>query len=409
MKPICENCFNNVPPSAKFCPKCGADLTEETDYLSSSSRGFSQTESTDIRYNSEKNFAETKSNTKGRKNLQRTSRHIDKRRNQRLGKSNNKITRNNRNLGSAYKKTSFSGVMIFVIIIFIVFIVIIIGSLFIKYDSYDKERESFDINLAAHYVIPMIFIEGGEFDFGCNNEESGNCFDDQFPKKTISIEKFYMSQFEISKADFYEFYLETDYITDSERRGWSYYWSGYEWEKETDLSWHSVRDENQQNHNEYPVTHISWNDAKAFCEWYSEKTGHNYDLPTEVQWEYAAKGGVSAKINNRPYYKYSGSDSIDDVAWHWANSSNEVQKSGIKNPNELGLFDMSGNVWEWCQDWYQAYPGNVTENISYGSIYKVARGGSFQNSEQRITNTYRARIQPDDAHSGTGFRIVRNL
>ena len=160
----------------------------------------------------------------------------------------------------------------------------------------------------------------------------------------------------------------------------------------------------------YPVEHISWTDAMAFCERLTKAerengnlpAGYEYTLPTEAQWEYAARGG-----NKRSRYRiYSGGDKINDVAWYEGNS-NESQPVGQKRANELGLYDMSGNVLEWCRDWYDAYPnGAVTYPTGpadgdglYGQ-YHVLRGGAWSWYAKSCRSAFR---QSNCNGDGSGF------
>lgn len=152
---------------------------------------------------------------------------------------------------------------------------------------------------------------------------------------------------------------------------------------------------------DYPVEDVSWDDIQTFLTKLNELTGKKYALPTEAQWEYAARGGVKSKG-----YKYSGSNIIGDVAWYYYNSSS-TYPVGTKQPNELGLYDMSGNVWEWCSDWYSFYSSESQSNPtgpSMGSI-RVIRGGSWGNYAWRCRVPYRGNSLPDDRFT-CGFRVV---
>ena len=125
-----------------------------------------------------------------------------------------------------------------------------------------------------------------------------------------------------------------------------------------------------------PVEQVSWKDVQEFIQKLNALTGKTYRLPTEAEWEYAARGG-----NQSQGYKYAGSNTVGDVAWHYGNSDHKTHPVGQKQPNELGLYDMSGNVWEWCQDWYGDYSSSAQTNPtgpSSGS-YRVLRGGSWSN------------------------------
>jgi formylglycine-generating enzyme required for sulfatase activity len=123
-----------------------------------------------------------------------------------------------------------------------------------------------------------------------------------------------------------------------------------------------------------PVEQVSWNDAQKFIKRLNAATGKQYRLPTEAEWEYAARGGTQSKA-----YEYSGSNSVYEVAWCFNNSGNKTHPAGTKSANELGIYDMSGNVWEWCYDWYgcyQALPQHNPAGASSGSG-RVVRGGSW--------------------------------
>ena len=152
-----------------------------------------------------------------------------------------------------------------------------------------------------------------------------------------------------------------------------------------------------------PVEKVSWFDANEFCARLNQLTGKNYRLPTEAEWEFAARGGTRSKG-----FEYSGSNNANAVAWFDQNSNNMTHPVGIKQPNELGLFDMSGNVWEWCSDWYGNYP-NVAQTNPQGpstGSYRVFRGGSWSNIAQDCRSAYRYYNSPVIRHINIGFRLV---
>jgi len=177
-----------------------------------------------------------------------------------------------------------------------------------------------------------------------------------------------------------------------------------------------------------PVVNVSWNDAIAYCNWLSEKedlpkaydsSGNlldkdgkvtaditkvlGYRLPTEAEWEYAARGGNKSKG-----YKYSGSNSVDDVAWYDPNSGEMTQEVGKKTPNELGLHDMSGNVWEWCSDWYEAYSNSAQTNpYNTSGSSRVVRGGSWFHFASNARVASRTGSSATGTDRSLGFRIAR--
>jgi formylglycine-generating enzyme len=163
--------------------------------------------------------------------------------------------------------------------------------------------------------------------------------------------------------------------------------------------------------NNFPVINVSWNDAINFCKKLTEYVREKYDipmefeytLPTEAEWEFAAKGGVISSG-----YKYSGSDNLDSVAWYRTNSGEKMHNIALKQPNELGIYDMSGNVLEWCQDWYFRYSARKAVNPSgmrYGK-YKVVRGGGYINNELFCRTSSRSWDLPNSKYDNVGFRVV---
>ena len=153
----------------------------------------------------------------------------------------------------------------------------------------------------------------------------------------------------------------------------------------------------------YPMYDVSWEDCQAFITKLNALTGKNFRLPTEAEWEFAARGG-----NNSRGYKYSGSNTLSNVAWYDDNSRNKTHPVAIKAPNELGIYDMSGNVWEWCNDWYGSYTSasqtNPTGPIS-GS-HRVFRGGSWVNIARGCRVSLRNSITPAGRNDDLGLRLA---
>ena len=159
--------------------------------------------------------------------------------------------------------------------------------------------------------------------------------------------------------------------------------------------------------NTYPVSMISWDNAQEFIRRLNVATGKNYRLPTEAEWEYAARGGVKSKG-----HKYSGSDNVSEVAWLDVNSNINGKKSlhsvGTKKPNELGIYDLNGNVWEWCNDWYSEYPASSPLNTNSPSpeLYRIIRGGGYYSEAKQCRISFRSNSSPSNHFIGFGFRLL---
>jgi len=221
---------------------------------------------------------------------------------------------------------------------------------------------------ASNLKLDMVFIEGGTFQMGSNDDESN-----ENPVHSVILSGFFIGKYEV-----------------------------------TQKQWRDINGNNPSkfiNCDNCPVEQVSWNDVQEFIQKLNQKTGKNYRLPTEAEWEYAARGG-----NKSSGYTYSGSNSVGDVAWYTDNSGSKTQQVGQKQQNELGLFDMSGNVWEWCSDWYGAdyYQNSSTSNPkgpSSGST-RVGRGGCWYFDGQRCRTSNRSGNGPGYSYDNMGFRLV---
>ena len=149
-----------------------------------------------------------------------------------------------------------------------------------------------------------------------------------------------------------------------------------------------------------PVENVSWLQVKKFIQKLNEKTGVTWRLPTEAEWEYAARGGRQSRG-----YVYAGSNDLSKVGWHDNNAGSKTHPVGGKEPNELGLYDLSGNVLEWCEDWYKPYPG-CTGHDHTGSV-RVLRGGSWYYYPQYCRVAFRSNDAPGNRSNGSGFRLAR--
>lgn len=172
----------------------------------------------------------------------------------------------------------------------------------------------------------------------------------------------------------------------------------------TCADWREIMGENAPascNCDDCPVGGVSWYDVKAFIQKANEQRKTNYRLPTEKEWEYAAKGGQSGRG-----YKFAGDEDQDEVAWCVNNSKGRAHPVGTRKPNELQLCDMSGNVYEWCEDTYQAYADSCRGQ--YDSTRRVLRGGSWNDEPHRSRVANRANGDPSRRVKDFGFRLARD-
>jgi formylglycine-generating enzyme required for sulfatase activity len=243
--------------------------------------------------------------------------------------------------------------------------------------------------------LNFVYIPGGTFMMGL---ESGAASEQPVHETTVA--GFLLSDKEITLGQFARFVEDTGYVTDAERNGYCRFWTGTKWEQISGCSWKTLLS-SQSSYS--PAGGLSWNDAIAFCCWAGLR------LPTEAEWEYAARAGSIHRI-------WAGTDhdvNLPGYAWFRANSGLQSQHAGVGKPNGFGLFDMSGNVWEWCSDWYdegyyaRAFPTNPKGPVN-GRV-KVARGGSAFSDATRCRVTHRGRYLPDYAHASIGFRPALDI
>ena len=173
----------------------------------------------------------------------------------------------------------------------------------------------------------------------------------------------------------------------------------------TQALWQAVMGNNPSYSKNYnlPVECVSWDDCQEFISKLNHITGKTFRLPTEAEWEYAARGG-----NKSRGYQYSGSNNLSDVAWYDDNSSNTTHAVGTKQPNELGIYDMSGNVWEWCQDRLGAYSSSsqVNPTGANSGSYRVSRGGSWCEFARLCRSSCRDLTSPGNRNYDLGLRLV---
>lgn len=240
-------------------------------------------------------------------------------------------------------------------------------------------------NLLLANKKKLIFVKGGTFEMG-----STNGLENEKPVHSVSLKSFYIGKYEV-----------------------------------TQIEYKTIMGENPSmfKGDSLPVVKVSWWDAIKYCNkksrkeaktpCYNVQTGkcnykaNGYRLPTEAEWEYAAKGGIKSRG-----YKYSGSDTIDGVSWHYENSGGQPHKVGTKKPNELGIYDMSGNVFEWCNDNWNG--NNYSSQIRYnpkGSPVgsdRIRRGGCYFSMISHQRSAFRFWHKATSRFNNTGFRVICN-
>ena len=238
--------------------------------------------------------------------------------------------------------------------------------------SVSSDGNEISIPVKNGISIEMVKVEAGTFMMGATSEmEEGIATDDEKPVHQVTLTKdYYMGKYEVTQA----------------------LWKAVMGRKPSFFEGDNL-----------PVEWVSWNDCQKFISKLNKMTGRRFRLPTEAEWEYAARGGKKSRG-----YQYSGSSNISDVAWYDGNSGSKTHPVGTKQANELGIYDMSGNVYEWCQDSYVSYVSasqtNPTGAVS--GAFRVGRGGGWNCIARGCRSAFRYGYAPDDRDSYLGLRLV---
>lgn len=240
----------------------------------------------------------------------------------------------------------------------------------------------------------MILVEGGIFQMGCSKKQR-ECARDERPSHQVSLEDYFLGETEVTVGQFKRFVDETGYRTDAEKRR-----SRANWRSNS-----AINESVEGKYEEHPVYYVSWDDAVAYTNWLSNRTGVQYRLPTEAEWEFAALGG---RQSHR--FRYAGGNLLEEIGWYKENSGGGTKPVRRKKPNELGLYDLTGNVGEWCSDWYGDY--KVEEQSQpvgpTSGFYRVFRGGSWGDNASRCRTTNRRRFASSLSAGYLGFRLARS-
>ncbi|MDR1055744.1 MAG: SUMF1/EgtB/PvdO family nonheme iron enzyme [Prevotellaceae bacterium] len=226
-------------------------------------------------------------------------------------------------------------------------------------------------NTQAYSAEPeLVFVQGGTFTMGCTSEQGDDCDNNSKPAHQVSLSSFYIGKYEVTQAQ-----------------------------------WKVVMGNNPSKFkgDNLPVERVNWDDVQEFIKKLNAATRKNYRLPTEAEWEFAARGGNKSRA-----YKYSGGNDLNKVVWYTDNSKYRTHAVGSKSPNELGIYDMSGNIWEWCGDWYGAYSISAQQDpvgASSGSS-RVIRGGGWSDYAAGCSVAFRYYNNPSNRYNYLGFRMV---
>ena len=233
-------------------------------------------------------------------------------------------------------------------------------------EAEEKAAKTFEV---GGVLFDMVWVEGGTFRMGATSEHGSGAVPDEEPVHSVTLSGYYIGKTEVTQA-----------------------------------LWQAVMGSNPSyfEGDDLPVEQVSWDDCQEFIRKLNSLTGQNFRLPTEDEWEFACCGG-----NNSRGYKYSGSKYIDDVAWYDGDSGDKTHPVATESPNELGIYDMSGNVWEWCADRYGVYSSGAQTNPKgpFDGSYRVYRGGSWSFNPRICRSSFRTDISPDSRSSYLGLRL----
>ena len=224
--------------------------------------------------------------------------------------------------------------------------------------------------VVGNVTMRMIGVEGGCFQMGATQEQGQRIYPDEFPAHKVKLKSYYIGETPVTRGFWNEVMGKTSDLGSME----------------------------------LPINEVSWDDCNTFIQKLKDRTGVDFRLPSEAEWEFAARGG-----NRSMGTIYAGSNDIEDVAWYSGNSKNALHPVKQKKPNELGIYDMNGNVKEWCQDWYDSYTREDQENpvcTTYSFPERIVRGGGWESTARSCRVSTRLSLKPNERNGSVGFRLV---
>jgi formylglycine-generating enzyme required for sulfatase activity len=281
-----------------------------------------------------------------------------------------------------------------------------------------KEVDFAGMDMALQFyreIAEYLFIKGGIFLMGSPESEVGR--EKKEPQHQVKVSDFYIAKYPVTIAQFETFIMESNYQTDADKGGGSKIWTGKDWQTKTGVNWRCDVKGGEQKDKQHPVIHVSWNDATEYCKWLSKKVNAIFRLPTEAEWEYTCRAGTTTPFNTGDNLTTEQANYDGNYPYNKNPKGKYLQKTtpvGSYPPNAWGLYDMHGNVYEWCQDWYsdkyydEYKKKGIVENPAgpENGSDRVLRGGIWRGGAQYCRSAYRYSDAPINRNDYYGFRLV---